>query len=98
VQSHTASTSPALPEPPIALPGRDQPADLDSGPIVRGIGTAADAIAAARRMGDDTLALRLEASAASVMAMAAADPKITATSHTKIAEAIRYLGRVERKD
>ena len=81
-------------------PGRDRPADIDSGPIVRGVGTAASAlaIAAARRMGDDTLALRLEASAASVMALAAADPAITASSHTKIAEAIRYLGHVERKD
>ncbi len=81
-------------------PGRDRPADIDSGPIVRGVGTAASALAipAARRMGDDNLALRLEASAASVIALAGADPKIAASSRSHIAESIRYLGHVERKD
>ncbi len=81
-------------------PGRDRPADIDSGPIVRGVGTAASAlaIAAARRMGDDTLALRLEASAATVMTLAGSDPQVAKHAHTKIAEAIRYLGHVERKD
>ena len=81
-------------------PGRDRAADIDSGPIVRGVGTAASAlaIAAARRMGDTTLALRLEASAATVTTMASGDPKVAAATKTKIAEAIRYLGHVERRD
>ena len=81
-------------------PGRDRAADIDSGPIVRGVGTAASAlaIAAARRMGDDTLALRLEASAATVITLAARDPAVAKQAHTMIAEAIRYLGHVERKD
>lgn len=81
-------------------PGRDQGADIDSGPIVRGVGTAASALAisAARRMGDETLALRLEASAATVMKLAGNDPQVAAATKTKIAEAIRYLGSFARRD
>ena len=46
-------------------PGMDVTADADSGPIVQGVGAAATAfgIAAARVMGDETLAKRLEATA-----------------------------------
>lgn len=46
-------------------PGVDRAADVDSGPIVRGIGAAASAfgIAAARAMGDEDLARSLEGTA-----------------------------------
>jgi hypothetical protein len=51
--------------------GVERPGDVDSGPIVFGIGTAASAlaIAAARAQGDDGVALRLEASASFAQAM-----------------------------
>jgi hypothetical protein len=75
-------------------PGKDRPADGDSGPIVQGVGAAATglAIPAARVMGDGALAARLEATAETVAAAAAADRRLRAHSHTVLADAIRWLG------
>ncbi len=52
-------------------PGVTRPADIDSGPVILNIGTAASAlgIAAARAQGDEAFATTLEASAAQVMAL-----------------------------
>lgn len=75
-------------------PGRERPADVDSGPIVQGVGAAATAlgIAAARSQGDDALALRIEATAAVVSAAASTRPSLGRHAHTALAEAIRLLG------
>ena len=53
--------------------GVERPADMDSGPIVFGIGTAASALAigAARAQGDEVLATRLESAAATAIALGA---------------------------
>ncbi|MCA2979044.1 MAG: hypothetical protein INH41_28695 [Myxococcaceae bacterium] len=71
--------------------GVDGPSDVDSGPILLGIGTAASALAisAARANGDDALARRLEASARSVMALGVASE----VAHAPFAEAIRFEAR-----
>lgn len=69
-------------------PGQDRPADVDSGPIIKGVGAAATGlgIAAARVMGDEDLALRLERTAELVAPVSARN------LHTVLPEAIRYLG------
>jgi hypothetical protein len=74
--------------------GRERAADADSGPIVHGVGAAATAlgISAARSMGDDLLAARLEATATAVSGLAALSPTLRRHAHTALAEAIRYLG------
>jgi hypothetical protein len=74
-------------------PGMDGPADADSGPIVHGVGAAATAfgIAAARVMGDEALARRLEAAADVVGAAARTSPRLAGQAHTVLAEAIRYV-------
>ena len=75
-------------------PGVSRRADSDSGPIVNGVGAAATALAipAARAMGDDALARRLEATAGAVGLAAHAAPKLREPARTLLAEAIRYIG------
>ncbi len=60
--------------------GRERAADDDSGPIVEGVGAAATglSIGAARAMGDEALALRVEATAAIIDALARASPALGA--------------------
>jgi len=72
--------------------GRERPADLDSGPIVRGLGAAATAlgIGAARAMGDGVLAAQLEATAAAVESLGGAAASRAAS--TMLAAAILRLG------
>jgi hypothetical protein len=72
--------------------GREHPADTDSGPIVRGIGTAASAlaIAAARAMDDDMLATRLTMSASAARRLAGAAAQRAAD--TDLAAAILSVG------
>lgn len=69
-------------------PGRDRAADVDSGPIIRGVGAAATGlgIAAARVMGDEDLATRFERTAKFAGPLSARD------AHTALPNAIRYLG------
>ena len=76
-------------------PGRDRRADIDSGPIVQGVGSAATALAisAARAMDDELLAKRLEATASLVEAWAGADPKFARHASTALAASILYVGR-----
>jgi hypothetical protein len=76
-------------------PGRDRPADADSGPIADGVGSAATAlaIAAARAMGDELLAKRLEATAALVERWVGTDPRFARHASTALASSILYLGR-----
>lgn len=73
-------------------PGRDRAADIDSGPIVRGVGAAATAfaISAARAMGDRALVARLEATAAIVGSAAKLDRGVARASESTLAEAIRF--------
>lgn len=75
-------------------PGRDRPADIDSGPIVQGVGSAATALAisAARATGDNILARRLEATASLVESAAGASPKLARQASTVLAAAILYVG------
>ncbi len=75
-------------------PGRDRPADVDSGPIVDGVGAAATglAIGAARAMGDELLAARLELTAAVVGGTARLDPALAHHAESTLAEAIRFAG------
>jgi len=76
-------------------PGRERPADVDSGPIVQGVGSAATALAisAARATGDNILARRLEATASLVETAAKADPKLAREASTDLAAAILYVGK-----
>lgn len=71
-------------------PGVERKADVDSGPIVMGIGTAASAlsIASARAQGDELFAVTLEASAAQVMALGVAGGVPTLV----LADAISFAG------
>ncbi len=71
--------------------GVAQPPDLDSGPIVLGIGAAASAfgIAAAKSQGDVALAAQLEASASVALSTGVGG----ASARTVLAEAIRYQAR-----
>jgi hypothetical protein len=71
-------------------PGRDRGMDGDSGPIVGGVGAAATGlgIAAARVMGDEDLAARIERTAAVVGTLAAGLPG----ARGALPDAIRYLG------
>jgi hypothetical protein len=75
--------------------GRERRADIDSGPIVNGVGAAATAlaIAAARAMDDELLATRLEATAALVETWAGTDPTFARHASTALAASIRFLGR-----
>ena len=70
-------------------PGVERKGDVDSGPIVMGIGTAASAlaIAAARAQGDDGLAAQLETSADAVGMLAG--PLVQA----QLPQAIRFQAR-----
>jgi hypothetical protein len=72
--------------------GREHAADIDSGPIVKGIGTAASAlaIAAARAMDDDLLATRLTVSASAARSLAGAAAQRAAD--TALAAAILSVG------
>jgi hypothetical protein len=76
-------------------PGRDRQADLDSGPIIQGLGSAATALAlvAARVMGDRLLAARLEGTASMVETLAINDKALARVASTPLAAAIRHLGR-----
>lgn len=80
--------------------GEAHPADEDSGPIVNDVGVAATALAipAARAMGDDVLANRIEATAKLVEATIGADPKLRRDANTVLATSIRYLGRELREE
>ena len=73
--------------------GREHPADMDSGPIVHDIGTAASALAigAARSMGDNFLASRLETAARTAMRLAGAAAERAA--NTQLAAAILSIGK-----
>lgn len=79
-------------------PGVDRKGDVDSGPIVQGVGAAATAfgIAAARAMDDDTLAFRLEGTAAIVGAATRLNKKLKGASSTTLAEAIRFQASAQR--
>lgn len=71
--------------------GVARPADVDSGPIILGIGTAASAfaIAAAKSQGDTLLAAQLEAGANLLLATGVGG----AAAQSVLAEAIRFQGR-----
>ncbi len=72
-------------------PGVERPADVDSGPILFGIGAAASAfgISAAKAQGDVLLAAQLEGSADLVLASGAGG----GAAHSLLAEAIRLQAR-----
>lgn len=72
--------------------GHDRPADVDSGPIVEGVGAAATALAlsAARRVGDVELEARLQRTAGLVQTLATANADLSAAANTLLAQAIRY--------
>jgi hypothetical protein len=71
--------------------GVERKGDVDSGPIILGIGTAASAFAlpASKAQGDVLLAAQLEGSAGAVMATGAGG----AVAQTVLAQAIRFEGR-----
>jgi hypothetical protein len=75
-------------------PGKDFGEDIDSGPIVYGVGAAATGlgIAAARAMGDHDLADRIERTATVGSAVASGLPGASGP----LPDAIRYLGRALR--
>ncbi len=75
-------------------PGVNRGPDVDSGPIVQGVGASATAfaVAAARTMGDEALALRLEATDAIVSAAATVDEATKKASASTLASAIRFQG------
>lgn len=74
--------------------GVERASDVDSGPIVLGIGTAASAfaIAAAKSQGDVALAAELETSAGLVLSTGVGGD----AGRTVLAEAIRFQGRWQR--
>ena len=73
--------------------GVERTADVDSGPILLGVGAAASAfgIAAARAQGDAALALQLESSADFVLSTGAGG----AAAKTVLAQAIRFQARTQ---
>lgn len=73
-------------------PGVERRADVDSGPIVNGVGAAATAfgIGAAQAMGEELLAWRLTATAHTVGALAAEVPALARASQSTMAEAILF--------
>jgi hypothetical protein len=75
--------------------GRDRPADVDSGPIVQGVGGAATALAisGARAVDDNILARRLEATASLVETAAGAAPTLARQTSTALAASILYVGK-----
>ena len=80
--------------------GVDRAADVDSGPIVSGIGAAASAlgIAAARAMGDDALAKRLESVADRVTFIGSkVSSSIERAASSTLAASIRASGRLQPK-
>lgn len=76
-------------------PGVERKGDVDSGPIILGIGTAASAfaIAAAKSQGDELLAAQLEASAGAVMATGAGGK----AAEGILPAAIQFQGRWQRR-
>lgn len=76
-------------------PGRDHGADNDSGPIIAGVGAAATGlgIAAARAMGDDEVAEKIERTAAIVGVFASG----LRGAKGALPDAIRYLGAQLRR-
>lgn len=74
--------------------GVERPADIDSGPIILGIGTAASAfaIAAAKSQGDTLLASQLEAGANLLISTGVGG----AAAQSVLAEAIRFQGQWQR--
>ena len=75
-------------------PGVDLPADADSGPIVAGVGAAATGfgLLAARAVGDEELAGRLEATARAMSAAAGLDRALISTARSTLAQAILFAG------
>lgn len=73
-------------------PGVERKADVDSGPIVKGVGASATAfgIAAARAVGDKRLATRLEVTAAMVGAAAKGKKEMARHATSTLAEAILF--------
>lgn len=71
-------------------PGRSRRADVDSGPIIEGVGAAATGlgIAAARAMGDEAVAEALERTAVTAEALMAGVPE----ARGLLPDAVRYLG------
>jgi len=76
-------------------PGLDLPADVDSGPIVRGVGAAATGfgLAAARAVGDEETFARLEATARVMSGAAALDRALAAAADSTLAQAILFQAR-----
>ncbi|MBX2802652.1 MAG: hypothetical protein KTR31_33540 [Myxococcales bacterium] len=70
--------------------GVDGPADIDSGPIVMGIGASATAFgeAAARAVADHETAAQLERTSELVQGMASADPALAKAANSALAAAI----------
>jgi hypothetical protein len=81
-------------------PGRERAGDVDAGPVVQGVGAAATglAIAAARSMGDDGLAARLQLTAAFVDSLVGTNPTLRHLAHAAIADAVRYVGAQVRAE
>jgi hypothetical protein len=73
-------------------PGRDLPADADSGPIVMGVGAAATAfgMAAARAVGDGETAGRLATTARVLGTSSALSPQLAAEARSTLAQAILF--------
>ncbi len=71
--------------------GVEGPTDMDSGPIIAGVGAAASAfgVAAARAQGDEVFAAQLQAGEDVLLATGAGG----AAAHSVLAEAIRLAGR-----
>jgi hypothetical protein len=76
-------------------PGQDLAPDVDSGPIVMGVGAAATAfgLAAARAVKDDATGSRLEITANTLGTAAALDPSLAAARDSTLAQAILFEAR-----
>lgn len=73
-------------------PGQDLPADADSGPIVMGVGASATAfgLAAARALGDEATAGRLETTARAMGQAATLSPELAHARDSTLAQAILF--------
>jgi hypothetical protein len=73
-------------------PGKDGPADIDSGPILFGIGTAASAfgLTASRLVGDVETAQKLSSSRQLALLVAKDDPKLSAANSGVLGQAITF--------